>query len=86
MPLSPMTKMSQSKPDFLWATDHAHHLKTAVGIAGTHEMMPVGSSKLKRSRLTITFGTPMTFAPDASREEIAAQIMEAIRKLLVASG
>ena len=53
-----------------------------VGISGTYEMMPAGQKKLKRVPLTVSFGAPMTFAPDLSREEIAQQIMDAIAKLV----
>ena len=54
-----------------------------VGISGTFAMLPAGQKKLKRARLTLAFGKPMTFAPDMSREEIAAQIMQEISKLIV---
>lgn len=53
-----------------------------VGIAGTYEMLPVGRKRLKRVPLTITFGKPMVFGPDSSREDIAQQIMEAVSELL----
>ena len=53
-----------------------------VGISGTYEMLPVGRKRLKRVPLTITFGKPMAFGPDSSREDIAQQIMDAVSELL----
>ncbi len=55
-----------------------------VGLSGTYAMLPTGQKRLKRARLTVVIGKPMTFAPDATREQIAAQIMQEIGKLLVA--
>ena len=57
-----------------------------VGISGTHKMLPVGGKVPRRARLTIQFGTPMHFGADTSREQIAAEVMNAIRKLIVESG
>lgn len=53
-----------------------------VGISGTYEMLPAGQTRLKRASLTLTFGKPITFGQDESREDIASQIMAAIAGLL----
>lgn len=57
-----------------------------VAVLGTHEMMPRGAKKFKRVPLKITFGKPMTFPPNAKRDEITGPIMTAIAELLTANG
>jgi 1-acyl-sn-glycerol-3-phosphate acyltransferase len=57
-----------------------------VALLGTYEMLPRGRKRLKRVPLTVAFGAPMTFAPDAARETITTAIMEAIAALMTANG
>jgi len=57
-----------------------------MAVIGSHEMLPVGASKLQRTPLKVVFGDPITFAPDAPRDEILRTIMRAIAALLSAHG
>ena len=57
-----------------------------VGIVGTHEMLPRGAKKMKRVKLKIAFGKPLTFPPDAKRDTMLNAIMTAIAELLTANG
>lgn len=53
-----------------------------VALIGTYAMLPPGQKKLKRARLTVIYGKPMTFGLDETRESIAAQVMDAIAELM----
>ena len=57
-----------------------------VGIVGTQEMLPRGAKKMKRVPLKIAFGKPLTFPPNAKRDEILTAIMAAIAELMTANG
>lgn len=57
-----------------------------VANLGTFTMWPRGSKKFKRTRISIIFGKPLTFAPEMSREQIAERIMCAIADLMTANG
>ena len=57
-----------------------------VGILGTHEMLPRGAKKLKRVPLKLVFGKPLTFPPDARRDEMLSAIMTAIAELMTVNG
>jgi 1-acyl-sn-glycerol-3-phosphate acyltransferase len=57
-----------------------------VAVLGTFEMLPRGQKKLKRSRIRIVFGKPISFEPGTSREQIAEQIMAAIAGLMTENG
>lgn len=57
-----------------------------TAIIGTQIMLPVHATRLKRARLKVVFGPPMTFASGLSREEITAQIMQALADLLTQHG
>ena len=53
---------------------------------GAYEMLPRGAKKLRRASIKVIFGEPLHFDKSASREEIAAKIMEAIAALMTAHG
>jgi len=57
-----------------------------VAIVGTYQMWPKGQKRLMRVPLTIAFGEPIHFAPDASRDEITNTIMGRIAALLTENG
>lgn len=57
-----------------------------VAIVGTYEMWPKGRKKFKRVPLTIAFGKPIQFPPDATRETITTLLMEKIAELLTQNG
>ena len=57
-----------------------------VALIGTYAMLPAGQKKIKRSPLKVIYGKPLTFAPNETREAIAAQVMAAIAELIRESG
>jgi 1-acyl-sn-glycerol-3-phosphate acyltransferase len=57
-----------------------------VAIVGTYEMWPKGRKRFKRVPLTIAFGTPIEFPPNAGREEITSLLMARIAALLTENG
>lgn len=57
-----------------------------VAMLGTFEMLPRGQNRLKRSNIRILFGSPISFEPTASREQIAERIMLEIAALMTKHG
>lgn len=57
-----------------------------IAIIGTYKMLPRGAKKLKRSRLTVVMGKPLTFSKDTSREEIGTVVMHEIARLMTENG
>ncbi len=57
-----------------------------VACVGTYEMWPADRKSIKRVPLTIAFGPPLTFAPDATRDEVMQAVMRSIADLLTANG
>ncbi len=57
-----------------------------VALIGTYEMFPRGAKMLKRARLTVIMGTPLTFSKETSREEIGEVVMREIAKLMTENG
>lgn len=57
-----------------------------VALIGTYEMLSRHQKKLKRARIKVIVGVPMTFAPDTPRDVITTQLMEAIAALMTAHG
>jgi 1-acyl-sn-glycerol-3-phosphate acyltransferase len=57
-----------------------------VALLGTYAMFPMHAQKFRRVPLKVVFGKPMIFGPNAAREEITAQLMEAIAALMSAGG
>jgi 1-acyl-sn-glycerol-3-phosphate acyltransferase len=57
-----------------------------MAFIGTYEMLPRNRKSLKRVPLTVVFGKPIPFPPDATRETITTMVMEAIAALLTAHG
>lgn len=57
-----------------------------VALIGPEKMMPPGSSKPRRTALTVVYGNPLFFTPDSTREEIVTGIMRAIAALLTEHG
>ena len=53
---------------------------------GAYAMMPRGAKKLRRAKIKVIFGEPLHFDKSASREAIAAKVMEAIAELMTAHG
>ncbi|MCW5943599.1 MAG: 1-acyl-sn-glycerol-3-phosphate acyltransferase [Fimbriimonadaceae bacterium] len=62
-----------------------------VGVSGTHRCWPRGAKRLRRSRFTVSFGVPLTYAEfaagtddrtarDAFSQELARRILEATRE------
>lgn len=57
-----------------------------VACLGTYEMWPTNRKSIRRTPLKIVFGKPMTFPPEASREQVTTAIMAAIAALMTAHG
>lgn len=57
-----------------------------AAVIGTREMMPVGSSRIRRARLKVVFGDPLYFTADAPKDDICAGVMRQIALLLTAHG
>ncbi|HZO90144.1 MAG TPA: lysophospholipid acyltransferase family protein [Chthonomonadaceae bacterium] len=57
-----------------------------VAILGTYEMLPANRKSIRRVPITIAFGKPLRFGPDAAREEITTAVMDAIAALMTANG
>jgi 1-acyl-sn-glycerol-3-phosphate acyltransferase len=57
-----------------------------VAMLGIYEMLPRHRKSLKRVPLTVVFGEPLHFAPDAPREEITSKIMAAIAAMMTEQG
>ncbi len=57
-----------------------------VAIVGTYEMWPKNGKRFHRVPLTIAFGKPIHFSPNASRESITTSIMARIAELLTENG
>lgn len=83
---SPNGKLLPAQPGVALIVQKSGVPVIPVGIAGTYEMLPKGRSSLKRVPLTIAFGKPIHFPPDASRDTITATIMAEIARLLTENG
>ena len=57
-----------------------------VALIGSERMLPVGASRLTRTRLKVVFGDPLTFSRQAPREEVLLGVMGGIAALLAAHG
>ncbi len=57
-----------------------------IAIIGAYAMLPRGAKKLKRSRLTVIAGKPLTFSKETPREEIGATVMREIARLMTENG
>jgi 1-acyl-sn-glycerol-3-phosphate acyltransferase len=53
---------------------------------GTYEMLPRHRNRLKRAKLIVAFGSPLTFSPDTSREAVTDAVMRAIAALMTENG
>lgn len=50
-------------------------------IGGAYDVMPKGANWPRRHRVTISFGSPLYFAPDSDPDLVAAQLEQAVREL-----
>ncbi|HTY45828.1 MAG TPA: lysophospholipid acyltransferase family protein [Patescibacteria group bacterium] len=50
-------------------------------IDGTQKALPKGAKRIKREKVTITFGRPLALPKTGSREDVAQAIMDSIRAL-----
>ncbi len=57
-----------------------------AAIIGPEMMLPVGQKKLKKGRVRVYFGEPLTFDESATREEIVLRTMREIAALLTKNG
>lgn len=57
-----------------------------VALIGSNEMMVPGSSRIRRAKLRIIFGKPITFDRSSGRDEILLSIMRSIAALLTEHG
>ncbi|HLK56880.1 MAG TPA: lysophospholipid acyltransferase family protein, partial [Chthonomonadaceae bacterium] len=57
-----------------------------VACMGTYAAWPKTGSFPRLRPLKIVFGKPMTFPPEAKREEVTAALMQAIADLMTAQG
>ncbi|HZP80350.1 MAG TPA: lysophospholipid acyltransferase family protein [Chthonomonadaceae bacterium] len=57
-----------------------------VACLGTYEMWPTNRKSIRRAPLKIVFGKPLTFPPEATREQVTTAIMAAIAALMTAHG
>jgi 1-acyl-sn-glycerol-3-phosphate acyltransferase len=57
-----------------------------VAVLGTYAMLPRHRKSIKPAPITIAFGKPITFPPDASREAITTAVMQAIADLMTTHG
>ena len=57
-----------------------------TALIGTYEMLPRGSSRLRRTKLKVVFGKPLAFPPEASRDQITGEIMKSIAELMTSNG
>ena len=57
-----------------------------VAVLGTYEMLPRGQKRMRRSRISIVFGAPISFEQNTSREQIAQRIMREIAALMTENG
>ena len=57
-----------------------------VACIGTFAALPRGRTLPKLAPIKIVFGSPMTFPPEAKREEVTAALMQAIADLMTANG
>jgi long-chain acyl-CoA synthetase len=55
-----------------------------VGIVGTYDVLPKGSSRPRRRAVTIRFGRPMLPDPEDDRAELVAALAQRVRDLLAA--
>ena len=57
-----------------------------AAVIGPEIMLPVGASKLKRAKLKMIFGKPISFEANETRDHVTATIMREIAKLLTEHG
>jgi 1-acyl-sn-glycerol-3-phosphate acyltransferase len=57
-----------------------------AALVGPQIMLPVGASRLKRTKLIVEYGDPLFFSPDTRREEIVHTIMSRIAALMTKNG
>ena len=81
-------RLARGKTGVAWLALTADCPVVPVAVRGTDRVQPVGASWPRPHRVTITFGTPMTFPEHAgqagkgrARREVTDRIMEAIAEL-----
>jgi 1-acyl-sn-glycerol-3-phosphate acyltransferase len=79
-------RLQRGEPGVAFIVQKSGAKVVPCALIGPEKMLPPGAKKLTRTRITILFGDPIVFPPQASREEIAAAIMRAIAALLTAHG
>ena len=55
-------------------------------VIGSEKMMTPGRSGIRRAKLKVVFGQPMTFTESQTRDEIIGSIMRAIARMLAENG
>ena len=61
-------------------------LLSCCAVIGSEQMMRPGEGGIRRAKLRVIFGSPVTFSRGQSREEIVETIMSRIAALLAANG
>jgi 1-acyl-sn-glycerol-3-phosphate acyltransferase len=79
---SPDGLLQEPQPGVALIVQRAHVPVVPTAVVGPEVMLPVGARKLKRTRLRVVFGEPITFEPNTGREEILNTIMDRIADLL----
>ncbi len=79
-------RLQRGEPGVAFIVQKSGAKVVPCALIGPEKMLPPGAKRLTRARITIVFGDPISFPPEASREEIAASIMRAIAALLTAYG
>jgi len=81
-------RLYRGRTGVAWLAFHSHAPVVPVGLLGTEAIMPVGSRVPRVRRVTIRFGTPLTFdtlpaehAPGVARRLATDAVMDAIAEL-----
>jgi 1-acyl-sn-glycerol-3-phosphate acyltransferase len=83
---TPDGKLQPAQPGLALLAQKSGAPIVPVALIGTYQMMPRDSKKLKRGRLKVIFGKPLTFSPDCPRQQILDAVMVAIADLMTANG
>jgi 1-acyl-sn-glycerol-3-phosphate acyltransferase len=83
---TPDGKLQPAQPGLALLAQKSGAPIVPVALIGAYEMLSRDSKKLKRGKLKVIFGKPITFAPGCPREEILTATMAAIADLMTANG
>ncbi|MCS6777579.1 MAG: lysophospholipid acyltransferase family protein, partial [Chloroherpetonaceae bacterium] len=83
---SPDGKLLPAQPGIALMVQRSRAPVIPVTVIGPYEMLPRHRKWPRRVPLTIIFGPPICFGPEATREQICARIMEAMATQMTAHG